>query len=199
MPTKLERMQEVRDDLLNFTESPLYTYRKDNNYYPVIGEGNHDADVLFIGEAPGKNEAEQGRPFCGRSGKMLDEMLASISLNRKDVYITNIVKDRPPNNRDPKPDEIALYAPFLDKQIEIIEPKVIATLGRFSMEWIFNHLGVSDLLTSISQMHGKKFTVKTSSGDVVLLPLYHPAVALYNGGMKDTLLDDFKILSSLLV
>lgn len=194
MPSKKEQMKKIRDELWELNESPLYTYRTKNKYYPVVGEGNHDADILFIGEAPGKNEAEQGRPFCGRSGKLLDELIESIGLKREDVYITNIVKDRPPNNRDPKKEEIDLYAPFLDRQIEIIKPQIIATLGRFSMEWVFNHLEVGDMLTSISNMHGKPHSV----GDVTLLPLYHPAVALYNGGMKDTLLNDFKTLKRLL-
>jgi DNA polymerase len=106
------KMQEVRDDLLQLKESPLYEYRVSNKYFPVVGEGSHTAHILFIGEAPGKNEAETGRPFCGKSGKVLDNMLESIHLNRSDVYITNIVKDRPQENRDPTAEEIKVYAPF---------------------------------------------------------------------------------------
>lgn len=196
--TKTEKMREIRDELFIFEASPLYKYRKENKYFPVIGEGNHDADVLFIGEAPGKNEAEQGRPFCGRSGKMLDSLLESIGLDRSDVYITNVVKDRPPQNRDPKPEEIELYAPFLDRQVEIIEPKVVATLGRFSMEYMFKHFNAEDQLESISKMHGNLFEVEAPFGSVSLMPLYHPAVALYNGGMKDTLLADFKKLKAII-
>jgi DNA polymerase len=149
---------------------------------------------MFIGEAPGKNEAEKARPFCGASGRVLDEMLASIGLKREDVYITNVVKDRPPENRDPTQEEIDLYAPFLDRQIEIIQPKVIATLGRFSMVYIMNRLLSDSPLLSISQMHGKECTGTTSYDAVVILPLYHPAVALYNGSNKKTLLDDFQVL-----
>lgn len=196
--TKTEKMKEVRDELWDFDVSPLFEYRKKNGYYPVIGEGNHDADIMFIGEAPGKNEAEQGRPFCGRSGKMLDELIASIGLKREDVYITNIVKDRPPENRDPKQAEIALYAPFLDRQVEIIEPKVVATLGRFSMEYMFTHFNAEDQLESIGKMHGKLFEVEAPFGKVSLMPLYHPAVALYNGGMKETLLEDFQKLKKII-
>jgi uracil-DNA glycosylase len=165
-----------------------------NKYFPVVGEGSHSAHIMFIGEAPGKNEAETARPFCGASGRILDEMLNSIQMNRNDVYITNIVKDRPPENRDPTLEEIKLYAPFLDRQIEIIQPNVIATLGRFSMEYIMTHMGIGDALRSISQMHGKEFVAQAPYGEVTIVPLYHPAVALYNGANKKTLLDDFQVL-----
>src|SRR3989344_9619517 len=123
---KTEKLRAIRDEVLVLKKSPLYDYRKRNNYYPVIGEGNHDALVMFIGEAPGKNEALKARPFCGAAGKILDELLGSIGVKREDVYITNIVKDRPPENRDPTPEEIGMYAPFLDRQIDIIAPKIIA-------------------------------------------------------------------------
>jgi DNA polymerase len=191
---RYEKMKEIRDELLNFTESPLYKYRTENKYFPVVGEGSHLASIMFIGEAPGKNEAETARPFCGRSGKLLDEMIASIGLKREDVYITNIVKDRPQDNRDPSPEEIRLYAPFLDRQIDIIEPKVIATLGRFSMDYVMNMFNLWDVLDSISNMHGREFIATASYGDIVIVPLYHPAVALYNGSNKETLLNDFQIL-----
>ena len=191
---KFEMMKKIRDELLYFKDSPLYEYRVTNKYFPVVGEGSHMAHIMFIGEAPGKNEAETARPFCGRSGKLLDEMLESINLNRSDVYITNIVKDRPQENRDPTEDEIKLYAPFLDRQIGIIQPSVIATLGRFSMTYIMNHLGLTNKIDSISQVHGKEFVTKTDYGPIVVIPLYHPAVALYDGSNKQTLLDDFQVL-----
>ncbi|OGD96406.1 uracil-DNA glycosylase, partial [Candidatus Curtissbacteria bacterium RIFCSPLOWO2_01_FULL_41_28] len=130
------QLKKIRDEIWNLSKSPLYNYRKKNNYFPVIGEGNHFSKIIFIGEAPGQREAETGRPFCGAAGKILDELLVSIDLKRKDVYITNVVKDRPPNNRDPEPEEIKLYSPFLDRQILIIKPKIIATLGRFSTKYI---------------------------------------------------------------
>lgn len=191
---KYTKMKEIRNELLGLKESPLYKYRISNKYFPVVGEGSHNASILFIGEAPGKNEAETGRPFCGRSGKVLDEMLNSINLNRNDVYITNIVKDRPEENRDPTNEEIKLYSPFLDKQIEIIEPKVIATLGRFSMVYIMEKFGLGDKLLPISEAHGKEFIKKEGDKEMIIIPLYHPAVALYNGSNKKTLLEDFKIL-----
>ncbi|KKQ99740.1 MAG: hypothetical protein A2566_00745 [Candidatus Zambryskibacteria bacterium RIFOXYD1_FULL_40_13] len=191
---KFEKMKSIRDRLLSFRKSPLYRYRVENKYFPVVGEGSHNAHIMFIGEAPGKTEAETAKPFCGRSGKVLDEMLDSIKLARKDVYVTNIVKDRPPENRDPTPEEIKLYSPFLDEQIDIIQPKVIATLGRFSMVYILELLKYKNPINSISEMRGKELVCEASFGQVIVVPLYHPAVALYNGSNKGTLLDDFKIL-----
>lgn len=191
---KTEKLKEIRDELLNFKESSLYKYRVENKFFPVIGEGNHDAEIMFIGEAPGKNEALKARPFCGASGKMLDTLLESVGIDRKDVYVTNIVKDRPQDNRDPSPEEIKLYGPFLDRQIEIIQPKIIATLGRFSMEYVMKHFGLENQIEPISQAHGKSYETDFSYGKVKIIPLYHPAVALYNGGMRETLLKDFKVL-----
>lgn len=191
---KTNGLKSIRDELIAATDSPLYTYRQENHYYPVVGEGNHDANVFFIGEAPGKNEAMTARPFCGRAGKILDELLDSISLARTDVYITNIVKDRPPGNRDPLPAEIAYYAPYLDRQISIIQPKVLVTLGRFSMAWILNHFNLADQLRPISDLHGQVIKADFSYGPVVIIPLYHPAVAIYNRGQKDVLLADFQVV-----
>ena len=127
---KFDQLKAIRDEAIALKQSPLYEYRTSNRYYPVIGEGSHDANIMFVGEAPGKNEAETGRPFCGAAGKFLTELIEGIGLKREQVYITNVVKDRPPENRDPTPEEIEIYAPFLDRQIDIIQPKVIATLGR---------------------------------------------------------------------
>ncbi|OHA93400.1 MAG: hypothetical protein A3H52_02680 [Candidatus Zambryskibacteria bacterium RIFCSPLOWO2_02_FULL_39_26] len=191
---RFEEMKKIRDELLHFKESPLYEYRVQNKYFPVVGEGSHVANIMFVGEAPGENEALTARPFCGKSGKVLDDMLESIKLNRSDVYITNIVKDRPPENRDPTEGEIKLYAPYLDRQINIIQPKVIATLGRYSMSYIMNHFGLGTQVGQISALHGKEFVAKTGYGSATIIPLYHPAVALYTGGNKDTLLNDFQIL-----
>lgn len=192
MIDKNEKMKEIKDELISFSISPLYDYRIQNNNFPVIGEGSHDADIMFIGEAPGKNEAKTGKPFCGRSGQILDLLLASIDLPRESVYVTNVVKDRPPENRDPTSTEIELYGPFLDRQISIIKPKVIATLGRFSMTYIMNKFGLGDHLSPISVLHGKAFKVERLEGNFFIIPLYHPAVAVYNSKKLDTLKDDFK-------
>lgn len=157
----------------------------------VFGDGNPDADIVFIGEAPGKNEDLQGKPFVGAAGKFLNEMLAGIGLQRQDIYITNIVKYRPPDNRDPYPEEKKAFLPYLQAQLEVIRPKVVATLGRHSMNCFLPDL-------QISQIHGEpkrlKLQMKEHNTDVleiVILPLFHPAAALYNGGMRQTLIDDF--------
>jgi DNA polymerase len=197
-PEKFEAMKKIRDELVAFKESPLYEYRTKNKFFPVVGEGSHDAHIMFIGEAPGENEAKTGRPFCGRSGKVLDELLASINLERASVYVTNIVKDRPPENRDPTPEEIRMYGPFLDRQLEIIRPKVIATLGRFSMVYVMERYGLKDAVIPISKAHGKTFLGKVGDHEVTVVPLYHPAVALYNGGTKDELKQDFQVLKKYL-
>ena len=191
---RTEQLRLIRDELVNLKESPLYDYRQRNGYFPVIGQGNHHADIMFIGEAPGKNEAETGRPFCGASGRVLDELLASIDLERSSVYVTNIVKDRPPNNRDPLKTEIDLYAPFLERQIGIIQPKVIATLGRFSMEFILRRFGAFQANQKISQLHGTVIRVRTAYGRASVVPLYHPAAALYNAGQRSILEADFQML-----
>mgnify|MGYP003394560893 CR=1 FL=1 len=191
---RFEKMKQIRDELLQLKDSPLYEYRVQNKFFPVVGEGSHVAHIMFVGEAPGKNEAETARPFCGKSGKVLDDMLESINLNRSDVYITNIVKDRPPENRDPKPEEVKIYGPFLDRQIEIIKPQVIATLGRYSMKYIMEKFGLGEKVGSIGELHGKEFPTETDYGPISIIPLYHPAVALYDGSNKQTLLNDFKVL-----
>lgn len=191
---RYQQLKAIRDEVVNLEESPLYEYRTNNNYFPVIGQGSHYADILFIGEAPGENEAKTGIPFCGASGRILDELLEDVNLNREDVYITNIVKDRPPKNRDPHKGEIELYSPFLERQIEIIQPKVIATLGRFSMEFVLTLFDVPEKDEKISNLHGTKIHINTGYGDAIVVPLYHPAVALYNAGQKDTLKEDFRVL-----
>ena len=191
---RTELLKKIKEEVLNLKESPLYQERVKNGVFPVIGEGSHYAKIMFVGEAPGKNEAATGRPFCGMSGKLLDELLSSAGIPRQDVYITNIVKDRPPFNRDPLPDEITAYGPFLDRQIEIIQPEVIATLGRFSMDYIMRKFGLEAQLKPISQMHGKAFEAEAGYGKLKIIPLYHPAVAIYNRTTKDVLLNDFQVL-----
>lgn len=157
----------------------------------VLGAGNPDADIVFIGEAPGKNEDEQGLPFVGAAGKFLNQMLEEIQLQRSDVYITNIVKYRPPNNRDPLPEEKKAFWPYLVKQLEIIDPKIIVTLGRHSMEYFLPDM-------KISQVHGQPKRVQFGDRKVVIVPLYHPAAALYNGAMRQTLIEDFTTIPKIL-
>jgi len=150
----------------------------------VIGDGNLDADIVFIGEAPGKKEDEQGIPFIGAAGKFLNVMLEEAGMVRGDVYITNIVKYRPPNNRDPSPDEKAAFWPYLLRQLQIINPKVVITLGRHSMEYFLP--GVK-----IGEVHGQPKRIAFGDHKIVIMPLFHPAAALYNGSLRQTLIDDF--------
>jgi DNA polymerase len=149
----------------------------------VFGDGNPEAELVFIGEAPGKNEDLQGLPFVGAAGKFLNDMLEMIGLKRQDVYITNIVKYRPPGNRDPYPDEKLEFMPYLESQLEVIQPKLTVTLGRHSLNCFLPDL-------SISQVHGQPKRYKGR----VYLPLFHPAAALYNGTMRQPLIDDFALI-----
>lgn len=164
----------------------------------VVGEGALSARLMFIGEAPGYSEDQQGRPFVGKAGKVLEELLASIGLHRSEVYIANVLKCRPPGNRDPLPAELETCTPFLDAQLELVQPEVIATLGNFSLTYIFEKFGLHAKKEKISKIHGKVFTVRTITGVRTIVPLYHPAVAVYNPGMKQPLLEDFQVLRALL-
>jgi len=187
-------LEQIESEVQDLQASPLYQYRLENNYHPVIGEGDLQAKIMFIGEAPGKQEAKTGRPFVGAAGRTLDRLLASIGVEREQVYITNIVKDRPPENRDPRKDEIELYAPFLRRQIEIIQPRVIATLGRFSMDFILDHFNMPEQGKRIGELHGQPLKANASYGEIVVVPLYHPAAAIYNDQLLDTMERDFQVL-----
>lgn len=153
----------------------------------VFGEGHPDAQLVFIGEAPGKKEDLTGLPFVGAAGKFLNEMLEMINLKREDIYITSILKYRPPDNRDPRPDEKAAFLPYLQRQLDVIEPKLVVMLGRHSMDSLVPGL-------KISEVHGQP----RSHNGQVYLPLYHPAAALYNGSLRQTLIDDFKAIPAIL-
>jgi uracil-DNA glycosylase len=158
----------------------------------VPGEGDYNTDIMLIGEGPGKNEDEQGRPFVGAAGKLLDQMIESIGLKRENVYIANVVKCRPPNNRDPLPDEVEACWSWLEQQIKIIKPKVIVTLGRHSLARFLPS-------ARISKDHGRALRKKfLEVGRIVFFPSYHPAAALYNGGLRETLFQDFKKIPKVL-
>lgn len=190
--TKQAQLDEVKARILADNVCPDLAAQATNL---VMGDGNTDADIVFIGEAPGKNEDEQGLPFVGAAGKFLNEMLAAAEMNRGDVYITNIVKYRPPNNRDPLPEEKQAFWPYLARQLEIINPTVIITLGRHSMEFFLPD-------ARISQIHGHAVRKKVkyhdgSEHEWLIMPLYHPAAALYNGSMRQILIDDFLLVPKL--
>lgn len=178
--TKQQQLDAVKQALLG--DDPLPELREGATQL-VFGGGNPDADVVLIGEAPGKQEDLRGLPFVGAAGKFLDEMLEMIGLKRSDIYITNIVKYRPPNNRDPHPDEKQVFLPYLESQLEVIQPVLTVTLGRHSLNCFLPDL-------SISQVHGQPKRYKGR----VYLPLFHPAAALYNSSMRQTLIDDFALI-----
>jgi DNA polymerase len=182
--TKQDELDNIKSSILKDKVTPELASQATQI---VFGDGNPDAEIVFIGEAPGKNEDKEGLPFVGAAGKFLNEMLAMIKLKRSDVYITNIVKYRPPNNRDPLPQEKQVFLPYLEEQLEVIQPKLVITLGRHSLNCFLPDL-------QISQCHGKPMKYKGR----VYLPLFHPAAALYNGGMRQTLIDDFNLIPLIL-
>lgn len=207
--SKQRQLDDIREKILRDRVTPEL---KQTATQLVFGDGDPDADIVFIGEAPGKKEDKDGIPFIGASGKMLEEMLQLVELQRKDVYITNIVKYRPPENRDPSAAEKASFLPYLQAQLEVIRPKVIVTLGRHSMNCFLPDL-------QISNIHGQAKRIRinmrqqaermkqgetgvspesTRGLSVVLLPLFHPAAALYNRNMRQTLMDDFARIPTLL-
>jgi len=193
MPTKLQEekqkaLDRIKAEILKKNVCPELAK---NATQLVFGDGNPAASIVFIGEAPGKNEDLQGKPFVGAAGKFLNEMLKGVGLGRKDVYITNIVKYRPPNNRDPLPEEKKAFLSYLQAQLEVIQPKLVVTLGRHSMNCFLPDL-------QISKIHGEakriRISMKRGESDIltlVILPLFHPAAALYNGSLRQTLIDDF--------
>jgi len=182
-------LEEIAKQVRECTKCKLHLTRKN----AVPGEGNPNAEIMLIGEAPGANEDEEGRPFVGAAGKLLTELLSSIGLNRKDVFITNLVKCRPPNNRDPEEDEIIACSPYLDEQIRIIKPKIIVTLGKHSTTYILGKIGMK--VKSISAVRGKFFTWNYGNVTISVFPTYHPAAALYNPSLRDELFSDFKKIS----
>jgi len=189
---RAEEMERVAKSVKACTRCQLWQTRTN----PVVGTGSLSANILFVGEAPGYYEDVKGEPFVGKAGKVLDELLESIGLKRSDVYIANVLKCRPPGNRNPLTEEIQTCTPYLDAQLEIIAPEVIATLGNFSLAYIFDKFGLEP--ERISKIHGKVFTVSTIAGIKKIVPLYHPAVAVYNPGMKEVLREDFKVLVKIL-
>ena len=158
----------------------------------VFGVGNPHADLMFVGEAPGFHEDKQGVPFVGQAGKLLDKLLGGIGLERSEVYIANVLKCRPPGNRDPQPDEIESCEPHLFRQIELIQPRVVATLGNFATKLL------SGKPTGITRVHGQDQEVTLGGNRVLLYPLYHPAAALYTPAMLNVLQEDFRRIPELM-
>ncbi|MBI5151632.1 MAG: uracil-DNA glycosylase [Candidatus Pacebacteria bacterium] len=186
--TKADELQKIREQLeADYASLPLVTKATDT----VPGEGNPNAEIMFIGEAAGRNEALLRRPFVGLAGKLVDKQLEAIGIPRKEVYISNVVKCRPPDNRDPLPEEIAAFAPYLDKEIEVVNPKLIITLGRFSMGKF-----IPDV--KISQIHGRLHKVKFQGQLRFVLPFYHPAAAMRQGKVMEMFVADFQKVPKIL-
>ncbi len=192
--TRSAELEQIAAEIRDLKASPLYEYRVNQGYSAVVGEGDPYARIMFIGEAPGKKEAQSGRPFVGAAGRILDELLDSVDLQREEVYITNVVKDRPPENRDPNAQELQIYGPFLDRQIEIIQPELIATLGRFATDFVLERFDHEAGGKKIGDLHGKVLEAQAPYGDITIIPFYHPAAALYVPERKETLKDDFQVL-----
>jgi DNA polymerase len=186
----MEKLRLLKQQISNCKKCDLHKTRTN----PVIGEGSPDAGIMFIGEAPGFNEDKQGKPFVGQAGKVFDELLNSINLKREKIYITNILKCRPPNNRNPTQEEIKICSPYLNKQIDIIKPKTICCLGNFATGFIMKKYNLNKGLQGISKIHGKVFNASTLIGIIRIVPLYHPAVATYNANMLKILKKDFEKL-----
>lgn len=180
MADKQQQLDQIAEQIIQDNICPELA---ENTTQLVFGDGNPGAEIVFIGEAPGKKEDEQGKPFVGAAGKFLDEMIQGIGLDRGDVYITNIVKYRPPQNRDPLPEEKQAFWPYLKRQLQVIDPLLTVTLGRHSMEYFLPGQRISHIHGQPKRLQGRVF-----------LPLYHPAAALYNGGMRETLIDDFSYI-----
>lgn len=184
---EVSKIQQPNDNELNRIAEEVRACRKcrlhKERTKAVPGEGSPNADIMLIGEGPGRNEDLAGRPFVGQAGKLLDELLATIELAREEVFIANVVKCRPPNNRAPRKDEIRACWPYLQRQIEVIQPKVIGTMGNHSTEMLLGETGMG-------RLHGKRYEYE----ERVLIPLYHPAAGLYNPNLKSEMKKDMKRL-----
>jgi len=187
---KEKELLKLKEKVLKCKKCDLYKTKTNC----VFGEGDFNAKIMFVGEAPGRNEDLQGKPFVGAAGKFLNELLDFIGLRREEIFITNILKCRPPGNRNPKSNEIKACTPYLDKQIELIKPKIICTLGNFATSYIMKKFGLEP--KSMGKIHGKIFKIKNLTQELKIIPLYHPAAAIYNPNMKKILLEDFKKIKS---
>jgi len=188
--SKKEFLDAVATEIIVCTKCPLWKTRKN----AVPGEGNSESPVMFIGEAPGQSEDIKGKPFVGAAGKFLETMLSEIGLSRNDVFICNIVKCRPPRNREPMPNEIQTCTPYLDRQINIIKPKFVVTLGNYSTAYIFSKANMP--FNGITQARGKFYQATIVNMQITIFPTFHPAAALYSAKYKETLQHDFQLLKN---
>lgn len=187
---KTLRIEKLRAQIASCERCRLHKTRT----HTVPGEGSLEADIMFIGEAPGRNEDLQGKPFVGRAGNIFDQLLSSVSLTREDIYLCNILKCRPPENRNPLSDEVHACVGSLDIQLRVVNPKVVATLGNYATTYIFEKFSLEPV--KISQVHGRVFVKETPLGTIKIVPLYHPAVATYDPSKMGVLLKDFRVFKS---
>ena len=180
------------NEIMSCRKCPLHKYRKN----PVPGEGSCKAEIMFVGEAPGAREDEMGRPFVGAAGKLLTELLESIGLKRSEVYITNVVKCRPPTNRDPTEEEISACSPYLLRQIRIIRPKIIVALGRYAGKFLYTQAGLRWI--SMGKNHGRVIEGVIEGVPVKIMATYHPAAALYYPKLRPVLESDFAKLKEII-
>ncbi|RLG21461.1 uracil-DNA glycosylase [Candidatus Micrarchaeota archaeon] len=183
------QLDEIAEQILACRRCPLHQHRT----RPVPGEGPANAKLMLVGEAPGRFEDKSGKPFVGAAGKFLDELLSIAGLKRSDVFIGNVVKCRPPNNRDPLESEIKACSPWLDMQFNVIRPRLVVSLGRFSMDFFLEKFALPK--KNISEIHGQVFKVDTLMWHGYFVPMYHPAAALYRGNVKEEQINDWKILA----
>jgi len=186
--SKKELLDAVAAEVTVCVKCPLWKGRTKS----VPGEGSSEADVMFIGEAPGKWEDIKGRPFVGEAGKFLDSLISELGLSREQVFITNVVKCRPPKNREPKPNEIQTCTPYLDRQIRLIQPKFMVTLGNHSTAYIFSKAGLA--FSGITQARGKFHETYVLGMKISVFATFHPAASLYSAKYKEQITDDFKLL-----
>ncbi len=189
---KGDELKQLEDEIRNCIKCPLYKSRTNT----VPGEGSHNPAIMFIGEAPGKQEDIQGRPFVGRAGEYLTHLISTLDLKREDVYITNVVKCRPPNNRDPTDEEIEKCLPYLRRQIKLLKPKIIVALGRHAAKTLARESGIS--FKGITRERGKISRVRIYGLEISLVYTYHPAAALYNPNLKNIIEGDFRKIKELL-
>ncbi len=186
MMGKREEMDALERLISNCRRCPLHASRR----RAVPGEGNLEARVMLVGEAPGEREDEEGRPFVGQAGRLLNEVLSGLGVDRGEIYITNVVKCRPPNNRDPEDAEVEACRPYLERQIQIVAPRVVVALGRHSARLLLGYGGVR--FRGIMQVRGRTYRVRISGVDVEVVPTIHPAAALYNPRNRPMLVEDLR-------
>jgi DNA polymerase len=186
--SKISRIQRIAEEIRNCRRCGL----SETRINAVPGEGNADSSLVLIGEAPGYWEDRRGRPFVGAAGKVLDESLEKVGIRRPEIFITNVLKCRPPGNRDPRSEEVRACTPYLDSQLEIIRPKFIVTLGRHATSYIFSRIGLE--FDSISKVHGRIYEARFEGWISHVMPTFHPAAALYNVNVREKLISDLQLL-----